>query len=274
MPGPRLGPMTVSDVLDGAFDVLKRAPATVLGYTAVFALPVQLLLSWFQRDLLGGDSIIDVIQANDTEALDRASSGGGTAAQLIGLMGPSLALMFIAAGLARLVGAWQVGRDLSIGDLLRLTLPRTPALLGAWLLVHLAEGVGFLLFAFPALVAMTWFLVTAPVIGAEGLGAVAAMRRSARLASRRFWPVLGLGILSGLVATLFGYAIGLLPTLLALLVGTDGAGWVLIAVANVLGSLLTMPVVAAATVLVYLDLRVRTEGLDLELEAAEVLPAR
>src|SRR5690606_29838296 len=71
-----------------------------------------------------------------------------------------------------------------------------------------------------------------------------------------------------------GYAIGLLPTLLALLVGTDGAGWVLIAVANVLGSLLTMPVVAAATVLVYLDLRVRTEGLDLELEAAEVLPAR
>jgi hypothetical protein len=31
--------------------------------------------------------------------------------------------------------------------------------------------------------------------------------------------------------------------------------------------------VAAATVLIYLDLRVRTEGLDLELDAARALPA-
>jgi hypothetical protein len=32
-------------------------------------------------------------------------------------------------------------------------------------------------------------------------------------------------------------------------------------------------VVAATTVLIYLDLRVRTEGLDLELDATEVFPA-
>jgi hypothetical protein len=34
-----------------------------------------------------------------------------------------------------------------------------------------------------------------------------------------------------------------------------------------------MPVVAAITVLIYLDLRVRTEGLDLELDALEAFPA-
>ena len=34
------------------------------------------------------------------------------------------------------------------------------------------------------------------------------MRRSARLTTRRFWPVLGLALLSALVATLFGYALG------------------------------------------------------------------
>jgi hypothetical protein len=80
-------------------------------------------------------------------------------------------------------------------------------------------------------------------------------------------------LLSGLVATLFGYALGIVPTVLSLLVGTDGFGWLLTAAAGVLTSLITMPVVAGTTVLIYLDLRVRTEGLDLELEAAEAFPA-
>jgi len=82
-----------------------------------------------------------------------------------------------------------------------------------------------------------------------------------------------LALLSGLVATLFGYALGIVPTVLSLLVGTDGFGWLLTAAAGVLTSLITMPVVAGTTVLIYLDLRVRTEGLDLELEAAKAFPA-
>ena len=36
--------------------------------------------------------------------------------------------------------------------------------------------------------------------------------------------------------------------------------------------LVTIPVVAGITVLIYLDLRVRTEGLDLELDAIEAFP--
>src|SRR3546814_20411657 len=116
---------------------------------------------------------------------------------------------------------------------------------------------------------MAWFLVVAPVIGAERLGPIAAMRRSARLTSRRFWPVLGLGVLSGVVAYLFHQALGLLPTVLALVVGTDGFGWVLLASSGVLTSLITMPVVARATLLVYLHLRLRTEDPPLELMPQE-----
>src|SRR3546814_20664045 len=69
------------------------------------------------------------------------------------------------------------------------------------------------------------------------------------------------------LAYLFNQALGLLPTVLALVVGTDGFGWVLLAASGVLNSLITMPVVAGATVLVYLDLRERTEGLHLALRA-------
>jgi hypothetical protein len=197
-----------------------------------------------------------------------------TWAQMVLLFGPSLALVFVAAGLVRLVSAWHVGHDLTLRELVAGSLPLAGPLLVSWLLVHLAEGLGLLAFGFPSLAVMTWFLVTAPVIGAERLGPVAAMRRSARLVARRFWPVMGLTLLSGIVAALFGYALGLVPTVLSLLLGTDGLGWLVTAAAGVLTSLVTMPIVAATTVLIYLDLRVRTEGLDLEMDAADAFPSR
>jgi hypothetical protein len=46
-------------------------------------------------------------------------------------------------------------------------------------------------------------------------------------------------------------------------------GWVIDVVCRGASALVTVPFVAAATTLVYLDLRVRGEGLDLELDIAE-----
>ena len=45
------------------------------------------------------------------------------------------------------------------------------------------------------------------------------------------------------------------------------------AAVGLITQLITMPFVASVTVLIYLDLRVRTEGLDLELRAGEAFPA-
>lgn len=266
--------MTVADVLDGAFGILKTAPATILGFTAIFAVPVNLLAAWLQRDIFS-EGILDIIDDPDTSltAIEEGSGGPDVWGQMIILFGPALALVFIAAGLVRLVGAWQTGGDLTIGELLRGSLRQSWALLASWVIVHIGEGVGMLLLAFPGLIVMTLCLVTAPVIGAENLGPIAAIRRSARLTRRRFWPVMGLAILSGLVATLFSYALGSVPAVLSALFGTDGWGWLLTAASGIIGGLVTLPVVAGATVLIYLDLRVRTEGLDLELEAREVLAA-
>ena len=98
------------------------------------------------------------------------------------------------------------------------------------------------------------------------------MRRSARLVNRRFWMVLGLALLSVLVELLFETALSVLPTLLTSLLGTDGIAWVLTGALMIFTQLVTIPVVAGITVLIYLDLRVRTEGLDLELDAIEAFP--
>jgi hypothetical protein len=165
-----------------------------------------------------------------------------------------------------------VGHDLSLSQLLRGSLTRAWPLLASFALVHVLELFALLGFLVLSLAVMTWFLVTAPVIGAEGVGPIVAMRRSARLVSRRFWVVLGVALLSLVVELLFEMAIGLVPSMFALLLGTDGVGWVLAAAASILTQLITVPVVAGITVSLYLDLRVRTEGLDLELDALEAFP--
>jgi hypothetical protein len=71
------------------------------------------------------------------------------------------------------------------------------------------------------------------------------------------------------VEQLFLTAIGGIPSFASLFFGTEGIGWILPAAVGVVSSLVTMPLVAGITVLIYLDLRVRTEGLDLELRAAD-----
>ena len=267
----RLAPMTTSDILDGGFAILKRAPATIIGLTAVFVVPVHALGAWMGRGV-DGIQLDELLDQTDTSfQLGEAGTTGSAAAVL--QVGPMLALVFVAAALARLVSAWHVGQDLSLGALLRGSLPRAWPLLASWVLVHALEAVAVIGFGVLPLAVMAWFLVTAPVIGAEGLGPIRAMRRSARLVSRRFWMVLGLALLSVLVEALFESAIGLLPTVLSLLLGTDGLGWVLPGAVRILTQLITVPVVAAITVLIYLDLRVRTEGLDLELDAIEAFPA-
>jgi hypothetical protein len=56
----------------------------------------------------------------------------------------------------------------------------------------------------------------------------------------------------------------------AALIGFDAA-WPLVALGGIVGQLVSAPFVAAATTLLYFDLRVRTEGLDIEFGARRAI---
>jgi hypothetical protein len=263
--------MTMSDLLDGGFAVIKQAPATIVGLTAALVIPIQVIGAFLARGVEGFDTE-GVLEESGATFEVGPSFGSGASGAVI-QVGSALALVFVAAAIGRLVSAWYVGHDLDTGQLVRATLPLTWPLLASCVLVHLLEGVAILGLGVLPLAVMTWFLVTAPVIGVERLGPIKAMRRSARLVHRRFWNVLGAALLGFLVETLFFYAIGLIPLVVSFFLGTEGVLWVVPAIVSVATQLVTMPFVASVTVLIYLDLRVRTEGLDLELRANDAFPA-
>ena len=212
MPRPTpLRPLTAPDVLDGAVAIIKAEPRTVLAIAAVFVVPVQVLVAYLQRDALGGVGFAEITSDPSLAGTASSSDSAATDATLLALVDGSLALNFVAAALGRLVSAWYSGAALPAGQALRQAAP-SPAIVVVWIIVHIAELVGAVLFFLPLLAVMTWFVVTAPVLGVEDVGPFAALRRSVRLTSRRFWPVLGTTLLIGLVGWVLSQTLGILPT--------------------------------------------------------------
>ena len=262
-----LRPMTAPDILDGAFAVLKAQPAKIATITAAFVVPLQLLDAWLQRDVLGGVGLIELFGTDDPSVIGAAddtsaSPLGGYVLLLLG----SLVLTFVAASITHLVTGWYAGVDRSAREVVGMTARRSWPLVAAWVLVHLAELGGVVACLVPGVLVMAGFAVTTPVVAAERVGPIGGMRRSWRLARRRFWPTVGITLLVGLVAGLVGNALSAVPVLVAFAVGLEW-GWILLAAAGIVSSLVTTPVGAASATLLYLDLRIRTEGLDLQLEA-------
>jgi hypothetical protein len=112
--------------------------------------------------------------------------------------------------------------------------------------------------------------VSVPALLLERIRPFAAMRRSFRLVRGRWWPtfaVLLVGyLLIGIIGAIVQGIVMVVPSVIAdgnTLVGAVGA-----VVGGTLGSVLTTPYSAAVITLVYFDLRVRKEGLDLQLIAA------
>ena len=81
--------------------------------------------------------------------------------------------------------------------------------------------------------------------------------------------MLGIALLSGLLASIVGSVLGGVPTMLAFVVGLRW-GWLLLAAGSILSGLVSTPLVAIVATLVYYDGRIRQEGLDLQIMAADL----
>jgi hypothetical protein len=121
----------------------------------------------------------------------------------------------------------------------------------------------------PGLLVMALCVPVAPAIAIEGLGPIRALKRSFRLVRPRLFPTLGIALLAGLLASTVGSVLGGVPQVLALVVGLKW-GWLLLALGSVLSGLVSTPLVSIIATLVYYDGRIRQEGLDLQIMAADL----
>jgi hypothetical protein len=273
-----LHPMTFSDILDGSFRLLKANLRTIVLVAAVFLIPVNLVAAFFQRDLLGGYSLFRLLDDPSLfeEAANTAPSNAALIGSLLAVLASVLVTPFVGGAISRIVAASYLGGTLEPGPAIRATGRRFLPLLAVFFFSLLLKGVGLLFCLVGVLVPMTLFLVTTPVVMVEEAGPIQAMARSVNLVRPRFWPVMGMAIVSGLLASFLGNILATPFSFAALAVGYRW-GWILVAIGGVLPALVTTPFVSIVATLVYFDLRIRNEGFDLQMIAAELArgaPAR
>ena len=214
----------------------------------------------------------------------KAATGVEELLWFVGLVVSSLAACLVGGFASTLVVQRRTGRPVRVAAAYRALVPRLPALSLAWLLGHAwfplailllgnVEGSARTVLAVLAspliLVAVTYTLVAAPAIVIEGLGPVGGLRRSWGLARVRFGMLFGFVVTSVLIGLLVQYGMAYLPRLLQAtdLVSFGRFGWLIEGAAGQLGRLVSTPLVATATTLVYLEVRMAAEGMDITVEA-------
>jgi hypothetical protein len=137
----------------------------------------------------------------------------------------------------------------------------------------------------------TWFSVMfsmfAPAVVLERQGPFRALARSWRLVRRSFWRVFGILLLGGLITGIAGSILRFPFEILAGVTGDFGGispltpvfqpsilGLIISAVGLIVAGTVTYPISAGITVLLYVDLRMRREGLDLVLQTVSGQPSQ
>jgi hypothetical protein len=151
---------------------------------------------------------------------------------------------------------------------------RLGGLIGVAVLGGLLVGLATLALIVPGIWLFVMYSVAVPALLLERIGPVRALRRSFRLVRGRWWQTAGVllvgYLLIGILGALVTGIVMIVPSVAA--EGNTLAGALGAIVGGTLGSVLTTPYSAAVVALLYFDLRVRKEGLDLQLiaEGADV----
>jgi hypothetical protein len=159
-------------------------------------------------------------------------------------------------------------RQTPIRDCMKSIIPRIFALIGVVVLSLLAGIAGVFACCIGYFFVLTRFAVAPQVCVVERAGAVQALKRSWNLTERRFWPMLGLVIVIGLISAIVTLPFGLVSNAIGSATESVPGTIAQIALTSV-GTALGSALGASIFVFAYLDLRVRFEQLDLGAIAAQ-----
>ncbi|WP_306366264.1 glycerophosphoryl diester phosphodiesterase membrane domain-containing protein [Nocardiopsis sp. CC223A] len=313
-----LRPMTLGDILNGAFTLIRRNPKTMVGLSLIIMAVSSIVTSiGFSGYMTDYGTFMDQAM-NDPMSVDPNDPVPFSLWSILTLYGGAFVnyagVVFLTGLLTTAVGMAVLGRRLSPGQtwaafrgrlgpavgvavlqlLIGLGLTTIVVVLviagvfaGATLAFAGSEGAGITVMIVSVVVGLiggaalsAWILIriyfAMPIVVLERVGVGEALTRSWKLTQGSWWRVFGIVLLS---AILIGFVTNLLsmPFSIAAVVPAlvaPGALWATVAsgaiiyLGNVLVYSVSTPFTVGVTTLLYVDLRMRREGLDLRLHTA------
>jgi len=172
----------------------------------------------------------------------------------------------------RIAAGDYVGRDPGPRAALATGLRRLPETVAVLLVIGFGVGLGIVLLIVPGVWLGTIWGLALPALVIERTGVFGALGRSRALVSGRFWAVLGLLVLASLVtlfsAGLVGAIVGGFAS--AAGAGSEAAGAVAALISGLVSMAFAIPLASTMLFVMYVDQRVRGEGLTTHMLAREL----
>lgn len=267
-PPLRLRPLEIGDLLDETFRMYRRHFLLFAGLSVLVSIPSAALSGFFSYSLFNG-----LLQSTNPQQPPNLSFLEPTLVAAAIILVVSIALIPFFYGAVTFAACESaLGRSVTAAGVLSGVLRRYFQLLGYWLLIGVM-AIAFCLLPLWIWIWVSWVVVM-PVMFIENAGLGAAMNRSWRLVDKRWWRTFLIVFLIFIVFYAVRFAlsafIALGQTLLQIVVSPLVVVWISGATGVIVDSLVN-PVFQIAIVLIYFDLRVRREGLDL-FQLAQGLP--
>lgn len=277
----RLRPLPVAELLDETFKLYRRHFNVIAGVAIVVILP-NLLLTLLSGSYKANtfSYLQQVLQnVNDPTALqaiqNRQTQFTGSPLYLASFPIALILLPITGGALFRATTSLAAGNVETIGSVLLGTVKRYFAIAGIGILTLLVVLGCIAIVTIPIVlwVLIRW-AVDMPALFAEGVGPVKAIGRSWNLTRDHWWRTLGILLLVSIMVSLIQAALGALFTGIAAVIPglSDDIRAGLVTTVSTLISALVGALSPIAITLLYLDLRVRKEGLDLDQLARQALP--
>lgn len=263
---PQLRPLSVGEVLDASFKIVRGSFGTLAGCVLVVALPLNIL-----NTLITASTSDNAFDLDSVSGQDDVGTGTELAGSVVTSTLSVLLTALAAAACYRAVSSVYLGEHPTVGGSLSFAASRLLPVIALSIIYFLALIPAFLALIVPGIwLAVAWSL-SFPALLSERIGPFAALKRSFRLVKGRWWPTFGallvmyliIIVISGILGAIFG----------ATLIGSSGneaLAATLYTLVNTLSSLITLPLIAAVVTVIYYDMRVRKEGFDLQLLARGV----
>ena len=254
MSGPQGGipPKRLGEILSAAFNIYKANASQLILIVAVVVVPLSLVSAVFSGVVFAPDKV-RVTNAGGVVVFDYAGRGLGVAL-LAGAIGALIAVLISAvlqAAILRAAAQATIGDPVDVEASYRYGLKRLWSVILVSILVGLVVAVGFILLVIPGIIFLVFLSVAIPVLIVEGRRGTEAMGRSWNLVKGNFWHAFGVIVVAALIVGIISGVIGAI----------GGDNWAVRWIFTAIAQILTVPFASLVSVLLYLDLRARSESL-------------
>ncbi|MDX8031599.1 hypothetical protein SK803_15340 [Lentzea sp. BCCO 10_0856] len=277
-----LRPLAVGEIVDGAITTMRRYPKLLIGAAAVVAAITQIVGLLVQLPFLDDLTAVVTLDPNTVtqeQAVNQFTDAivGFLTGTLLSVLLALIGTVFLSGFITVIVGHAVLGKPVTFAQAWEEFKPRLLPLLGATLLAALVIAVGLLFCIVPGIYLWVLFALVTPALVLERCGVGAAFGRSKTLVNGAWWRTFGILLLTVVI----GWVISWIISLPFGLLGAASTGFsddptaalsigslVLSTIGGIIASTITLPFSSAVTVLVYVDRRMRSEGMDIELQRA------